>query len=336
MPGFACAPKADAFGNRSDLRIQRKLYMASRGELVMLVQSLMNAKNAEDVRAVGKLLAKTINDFSEDPRNFDDIRESEPSKPGLLPPGSPFRVSQLTDAQLTALNGLLPWVAPTTDEAGRAMGAPWSASKRASIQPLRDKRHDAFEKICPLAGKTVLEVGCFEGIHSISLASRGANVIAIDSRVENLLKTLIRLWGYNYQAQVELWDLENDGIPVRIPPQWDVLHHIGVLYHLSDPVRHLRSVLERTKDAVLLDTHVAHDEETANHQYEADGKIYRYHKYAENRLEPFAGMEDHAKWLLLEELKELFAAEGFSNWQVASDRAERNGRRVTIWAQRSN
>lgn len=306
--------------------------MASRGELITLIQKLMNADSADDARAAGAALAKSIGTFASIPENFSQIREAEPTKRGLLPPGAPFRVSELNDDELTSLNGLLPWGAPTTDEQGRALGAPWSLSKRAGVQPLRDKRHDEFEKIYPFDGKSVLEVGCFEGIHTISLASRGASVVAIDSRMENLLKTLARLWSYNYQAQVELWDLEKAKIPNRIPTEWDVLHHIGVLYHLSDPVSHLRTMLKKTKDAVILDTHIALDEASSNQSYLVDEKAFRYQRYGEKPSQPFAGMEDHAKWLLLDDLKSLFAEEGFNDWRVASDRNERNGRRVTIWA----
>lgn len=308
--------------------------MASRGELITLIQKLMNARTADDARAAGAALSKSIDTFASIPENFNPIHESDPNKPGLLPPTGPFRVSEMTDIELTALNGLLPWGAPTTDEMGRPLGAPWSLSKRAGVQPLRDRRHDEFEKIYPLNRKRVLEVGCFEGIHTISLASRGANVVAIDSRMENLLKTLARLWSYNHQAQVELWDLEKSKIPNRIPHEWDVLHHIGVLYHLSDPVRHLKTVLKRTKDAVILDTHIALDEDSAKQTYEVDGKEFRYQRYGEKPSQPFAGMEDHAKWLLLDDLKALLADEGFSDWRIASDRKERNGRRATVWALR--
>lgn len=306
--------------------------MASRGELITLIQKLMNAGTADEARAAGGALAKSIDTFASIPENFIPILESDPTRSGLLPPAAPFRVSELSEQELTALNGLLPWGAPTTDEKGRTLGAPWSLTKRAGVQPLRDRRHDEFEKIYPLDGKSVLEVGCFEGIHTISLASRGADVIAIDSRMENLLKTMVRLWSYNHQAQVELWDLEKAEIPARIPAEWDVLHHIGVLYHLSDPVRHLQTVLGRTRDAVILDTHIALDGNSASQSYHVNGKDFRYQRYGEKPSQPFAGMEDHAKWMLLDDLKDLLSQEGFPNWHLISDRNERNGRRITIWA----
>lgn len=214
---------------------------------------------------------------------------------------------------------------------GRHLGSAWRSNKRANIRYLVEGRHVAFNEAYPLAGKHVLEVGCFEGIHTISCLHHGATVTAVDCRIENLLKTLTRLWCYGYRADVKRWDLEEDA-HADIPQSWDMLHDIGVLYHLSDPVRHLRDALKRTREALLLDTHVAQNESTAAESYEVDGHSFGFERHGEKSVSPFAGVRDHAKWLVLEELQELIATEGFKDDRVKSDRAERNGRRVTVWA----
>ena len=41
----------------------------------------------------------------------------------------------------------------------------------------------------------------------------------------------------------------------------DVMHHVGVLYHLRDPVAHLAAALPQVSTALMLDTHVAPDSE---------------------------------------------------------------------------
>ena len=36
------------------------------------------------------------------------------------------------------------------------------------------------------------EVGCFEGIHTIALCQLGAEVVAVDARIENTVKRIAR------------------------------------------------------------------------------------------------------------------------------------------------
>ena len=84
----------------------------------------------------------------------------------------------------------------------------------------------------------------------------------------------------------------------------------------------------------MLDTHVA-DDGTANSEYESGGRRYRYFRYREGtRAEPFAGMADHAKWLVLEDVQELLTRFGFRTIDVAARTMERNGPRVLIYANR--
>lgn len=242
-------------------------------------------------------------------------------------------LSLLSDAQLRDLNTLLPWGAMTADQHGRLLGSPWRHDKRSAVHGLIDGRQRRFSQAHDLTGRHVLELGCFEGIHTLGLILLGARVTAVDGRVENVIKTLARLWAYGRSASVIAWDLE-EAPPPHLPAEWDVLHHIGVLYHLSNPVEHLDAVLPRTRGAALLDTHVAAGPEEAKASYEVGGQMFRYrHKREPDAGEsPFAGMRDHSKYLLLEDLVERFRHHGFSRVEVVEDRLERKGRRVTIWA----
>jgi tRNA (mo5U34)-methyltransferase len=148
-----------------------------------------------------------------------------------------------------------------------------------------------------------------------------------------VLKTLARMWAYGMNCHVAQWDLEGAPSPL-LPETWDVLHHIGVLYHLSDPIGHLNTVLPRTTQAVILDTHVADSAQAATLEYAVDGATVRYRRKPEPYASsaPFAGMRDHAKYLVLEDLIEHLRGHGFSHTKVVSNRLERNGRRVTVWA----
>jgi SAM-dependent methyltransferase len=239
----------------------------------------------------------------------------------------------LSDRQLSELNGLLPWGAMTVDAGGRVLGSAWSSIKRNRQSPLIDQRLKNFDAHYPIAGKRVLEVGCFEGIHTIGNLALGASVTAVDSRIENILKTLTRLWAYGLAADVRVWDLEQPDVPAGIPADWDMLHHVGVLYHQTNPAESLAQLVDRTREAILLDTHVAQDAETATGSYEALGRTFRYEHQVETSISPFAGMKDHAKWLLTEDLEWICTERGFRI--IRSEvRQERNGARAMIWAVR--
>jgi tRNA (mo5U34)-methyltransferase len=242
-------------------------------------------------------------------------------------------VSDLSDDALDELNRLLPWAAMTVDQNGRIIGRPWTSTKRMDVHTFPESRLISFADAFPLEGRHVLEFGCFEGIHTVGLMTLGARVTAVDGRLENVLKTLARVWAYGYSCDVRLWNFEQAPAPSAMPESFDVLHHIGVLYHLSNPVEHLDEVLPRAREAVLLDTHICADGE-ANQSYEVGGRTFHYRHKGEPHasIAPFAGLADHAKYLVLDEIAGHLRHHGFPNVQVASDRPERNGRRVTIWA----
>lgn len=81
----------------------------------------------------------------------------------------------------------------------------------------------------------------------------------------------------------------------------DVVHHVGVLYHLKDPVQHLLDLGSFSRLGIMLDTHYALGSE-ATETYKVGGKNYRYKKYQEGYDDPFSGMYDHSKWLMLADL----------------------------------
>jgi len=242
-------------------------------------------------------------------------------------------VDDLTDADLNRLNDLLPWQCFTLDAKGRRFGKQASADKRNLPQQIPDRRIVDLNQRMPLQGMSVLEVGCFEGIHTIALAGYGAKVTAIDSRIENVAKTIVRIWSFGLDATVLKCDVEQ-GEDFDKVPEVDITHHVGVLYHLVDPITHLNKVLARTRRAILVDTHYAAVEETSR-TYQAAGETYAYKYFSEGGREAaFAGMYDHAKWLSLDTLVSVFKKNNFHNVDVLELRDERNGPRVLLFASR--
>lgn len=237
-------------------------------------------------------------------------------------------LEDLSEPDLDRLNRLLPWSCFTADSRGRRFGdAAWQ-SKRETPQQIPDPRIVTMDETFGLSGRTVLEVGCFEGVHTIGLARMGASVTAIDSRIENVVKTLVRTGLFGCSVRSFVCDIEKAEDVARLPAV-ELVHHVGVLYHLRDPVTHLKRLAAITSEGFLLDTHYASDT-MVNAAYCVDGRDYPYFHYREKgRAEVFSGMYDHAKWLRLDDIRELLDTLGFSQFRVLADVQQRNGPRLT-------
>ncbi len=243
------------------------------------------------------------------------------------------RIDSLPDSELDRLNGLLPWSAFVVDKNGRRFGDWFSADKRSQPETIPDPRIIELDRRVGLANCHVLELGCFEGIHTAALCDLAQRVTAIDGRIENVAKTLVRCGLMGRSPDCFFWDVETD-LPAELPQNWDVLHHVGVLYHLADPVGHLQRVLPKTAKAVLLDTHIAPEQEELL-EASLGGFDYRYFHFAESSREnPFAGLGDHARWLPLADLERILREHGFEQFEVLEQRDERCGARVCIYAAR--
>ncbi|MDP8956836.1 MAG: methyltransferase type 12 [Actinomycetota bacterium] len=242
-------------------------------------------------------------------------------------------VDPLDDADLDRLNTLLPWHCFTVDSHGRPFGRQAWEGKRSEPQPVPDPRIVRFDSRFGLAGKDVLEIGCFEGVHTVALCALGARVTAVDARVENVVKTIVRCAFFGWHPTVFTCNVER-------PAQEELLgtalcHHVGVLYHLSDPVAHLRWLCPRIGEGLMLDTHYAWDD-SAREVYTSGGDQFRFRPVREaGRDDPFSGTTDDSKWLLLDDIVSLLRNGGFGEVEVAERRDERNGPRVLLFAART-
>src|ERR1051325_2089177 len=237
-------------------------------------------------------------------------------------------VDPLSDDELQELNNLLDWKCFVADSRGRRFGNAAWAGKRCEPQPVPDPRIKLLHEKFDLGDKHVLEVGCFEGVHTVRLSMFAGEVTAVDARVELAVKTIVRTALFGYRPTVFQCDVET-----RLPFSdlaCDVLHHVGVLYHLKDPVRHLQDLRRFVRFGVMLDTHYANEAE-ATESYEVDGRVYRYKRYAEfGHADPFSGTSDHSKWLLLDDLTALLSEAGFDQIEIVEKRDEGNGPRVLL------
>lgn len=243
-------------------------------------------------------------------------------------------VDGLSDEELRELNSVLRWNCFTVDQTGRRFGSRAWSGKRDVPQAVPDRRIAMLEERLGLRGKHVLEVGCFEGVHTVGLSMFAARVTAIDSRIENVVKTLVRCGFFGVSPTVFKCDLESAAEATCLP-EVDILHHVGVLYHLVDPVTHLIGIIPKVREGIMLDTHVA-PPHAADQSYDVGGQAYSYKRAGEGgRAEVFSGMGTHAKWLTLETICALLTRLGLSNLDVVESREERNGPRVLLFARRS-
>lgn len=242
-------------------------------------------------------------------------------------------VDLLTDKELSELNRLLNWQCYVLDGHGRLFGNIAWGGKRSEPQTIPDRRIALMNERFHLADKHVLEVGCFEGVHTVGLSMFAQKVTAIDSRIENVVKTIVRCAMFGCSPVVFKHDVEEQAANAKMP-EVDVVHHVGVLYHLQDPVGHLIELGRYARSGIMLDTHYCREEE-ARDEYEVGGKCYRYKKYGESGYQDvFSGMYDHAKWLRLDDIRMVLREAGFGRVDEFETRQERNGPRVLLFAER--
>ncbi len=100
----------------------------------------------------------------------------------------------------------------------------------------------------PLTGKSIIDVGCGVGRFSTYLSEKGADVLCVDGRVENIVK-LEELYPTRKSAvvDVESTDLLEHG-------NFDVVFCYGLLYHLSDPHGFIKTASKICKEMMIIET----------------------------------------------------------------------------------
>ena len=242
---------------------------------------------------------------------------------------SPFRPLQITDACIAEVNRLLDWRAAAALPDGRVVGKS-GVLKRPGLQQIPDRRITLLDRAVGLTGKSVLEVGCLEGFHTLGLLHYTPRVTAIDVRPINVIKTLTRLSLHGAHAEVYVQDAEtmNESFGT-----FDVTFHFGVLYHLMNPVEHLHAIAGLAP-FLYLDTHVVEDAD-ADKSYDACGAGYGFAWRGESGWQDvFSGVHERSRHLSRSALDRALASAGYGHRRLMQDRAERNGPLVLVLASR--
>jgi tRNA (mo5U34)-methyltransferase len=103
-----------------------------------------------------------------------------------------------------------------------------------------------------LDGKSVLDIGCWDGFYSFEAERRGARVVSVDCwRPENFFKAHAAL-----DSRAEFHELSVYEVTKERLGAYDVVFFLGVLYHLRHPLLALEQVCEATTDFAVIETHV--------------------------------------------------------------------------------
>lgn len=114
---------------------------------------------------------------------------------------------------------------------------------------ITDARLRHFDSLAlPLAGKTVIDVGCGIGHFSALLEERGADVFCVDGRVENI-EGLKELYPSRRCAVVDVESSE-----LLMHGNFDVVFCYGLLYHLSDPHGFIKNASKICKEMMIIET----------------------------------------------------------------------------------
>lgn len=188
--------------------------------------------------------------------------------------------------------------------------------------------------------RSVLELGPFEGYHTVIIDKLGASsIVAIEAQRANFERCLSVQKRYKLTNVTFVHDdIEQLYSGTRTVPvgNFDLVFACGVLYHLSDPGRALawsRSLSSR----LFLGTHyvepaVRHLYPQADHDYEFDGQHFLVKRMPED-AGPLAGMGTSSPWLTLPDLVHILHKVGYTRVDVLGTDLHAGVPHVTIFAE---
>lgn len=173
------------------------------------------------------------------------------------------------------------------------VGGRWCGNvKPDAYDPVHDPRlgrlREAFDGVP--APRSVLELGALEGGHSVALAEwvgDGGSVVALEGREQNLRRARLVLTASEVE-NVELRQADLEAADLAAYGAFDLVFSIGVLYHMTDPMRLLHQ-MAAAAPRLFLWTH--HSERDPSWTYQEGGMD-----------DPLSGLSPTSTWLGLDVL----------------------------------
>jgi tRNA (mo5U34)-methyltransferase len=121
----------------------------------------------------------------------------------------------------------------------------------SSVESLK-KRLAQFPIPDDLAGKRVLDIGCWDGWFSFEMERRGAQVMAIDCWDNPRFRQMHAA----YRSRVDYRQLDMYELTPQRVGRFDIVLFMGVLYHLKHPLLALERVCALTTDLAVVDSFI--------------------------------------------------------------------------------
>jgi SAM-dependent methyltransferase len=174
------------------------------------------------------------------------------------------------------------------------IGNIYTRGKDADVNPYRLQR--LVQIIADLHGSfndlRVLDIGSFEGAHSIELALRGCQVIGLEGRDTNLAKAK---FAQDILGLTNVQFIKDDvrNISTARLGDFDLVLCSGILYHLDVPdvFTFLESVASVTRRYAIIDTHIS---VSAGEKVSFKGKDYYGFPFVEYEQQPSKETEEQA------------------------------------------
>jgi tRNA (mo5U34)-methyltransferase len=130
---------------------------------------------------------------------------------------------------------------------------------QAPISELRDRAAIYFAD--GIVGKSVLDIGCWDGFNSLEAARRGAaRVVATDHWVwhhhEWASRRTIELVREVAAPDLEIRDIDVADLSLETVGVFDVVLFCGVFYHLRNPFLALEKIARLARETLIVETHL--------------------------------------------------------------------------------
>lgn len=103
-----------------------------------------------------------------------------------------------------------------------------------------------------LSGKTLLDIGCWDGFYTFETERRGATVTSIDCwHPSNYFAAHKALNSKAKFHERSVYEIGKDNLG-----SFDIVLFMGVLYHLRHPLLALENVCELTRDFAIIESHI--------------------------------------------------------------------------------
>ena len=138
-----------------------------------------------------------------------------------------------------------------------------------SLEVMKQETDKFFSKV-DLNGKSLLDIGAWNGGFSLEAKRRGAKrVAALDYHTWNAPlpckgDETFQLMAEVTNTQYEMYtiDLDTPAVSLKHLGSYDVVLFAGVFYHLVDPIAALREVSALVREVLIFETHIETTQDT--------------------------------------------------------------------------